>query len=68
MAKLHDLLLGYEKIVIIKTLQANKFNVSVSSGSLGISRQALYRRILKLRVDITELRALDKEARNGFRG
>ncbi len=65
MATLRDLLLGYEKLVILKTIQRNNFNMGLSAKSLGISRQSLYRRIEKLKINIKELRDIQREVKNG---
>jgi transcriptional regulator with PAS, ATPase and Fis domain len=65
MATLRELLLGYEKLVILKTIPRNNFDMSLSAKSLGISRQSLYRRIGKLKINLKELRELQREVKNG---
>jgi transcriptional regulator with PAS, ATPase and Fis domain len=65
MASLRDLMQGYEKLVILKTLQRNGFNVITSAKMLCITRHSLYRRIKKLKIDVRDLREIGKENKNG---
>lgn len=63
MATLRELLLGHERLVILRTLQANGFSIVKTSSALGITRQALYRRVGKLKMNMKDLRVISKASR-----
>jgi len=65
LATLRELLRGHERLVIIHTLTANAFNIKKTSSALGITRQALYRRAKKLKMDVHELRIITRESKSG---
>lgn len=63
MATLRELLRGHERLIILRTLEANGFSVPKTSTALGISRQALYQRALKLKMNVSELRIISKASK-----
>lgn len=55
---LRDLLRDYERVVIMKALQATGGNVHRAADGLGIRRESLFRRIRSFKIDLLQIRAL----------
>jgi DNA-binding NtrC family response regulator len=58
---LREILDSYERIILIKALQVSGGCRTRTAASLGISRDGLYHRIRRLKIDLVEVtRAIDE--------
>lgn len=58
---LREILRDYERIVIIKALQAADCEVYEAAANLGVRHETLYRRIKSLNINLAHLRAFSNE-------